>query len=450
MDVHDAKIHIFATEKNCLIKTRLLSVTLFVFFQALSQEKSIKLFFSEDNNSLYSLYNEQILKKELYGDTEQTLILNPLPEDYPEYNPIWYQNQLHLLSQKGGLLYRVENDTTIRLDKSFQHRKQFQSNDFVYRDTLFRYGGYGFWRANNFFTYFDHSTKEWEYYPTNSFTMPDEAYDGKAFLLGDHFYVFGGQTVDKSNGLAGNKSNQIWIFDFQSREWTNAGKTAINISPYKTIQKDSLFYLIGQPSNSEGDLILDLGSNTAKRFDHTLISANTNKKAPAFFMGDTLYYTHEGTLHKSLAFRDVFVNQTGQDRLFLNEITLFWNISMLALAGLAIFMLAYGSVIWQRRKLPRQVKGGIRHNLTFYPLSEEEQQIIRYLKQHLSATTEDLIHFFSAKNRSYSQTHKLKAEAIENINQLLIRLVGKDLIKSKKDPKDKRQIVYYYKRNILH
>ena len=123
---------------------------------------------------------------------------------------------------------------------------------------------------------------------------------------------------------------------------------------------------------------------------------------------------------------------------------------MLALAGLAIFMLAYGSVIWQRRKLPRQVKGGIRHNLTFYPLSEEEQQIIRYLKQHLSATTEDLIHFFSAKNRSYSQTHKLKAEAIENINQLLIRLVGKDLIKSKKDPKDKRQIVYYYKRNILH
>ena len=177
-------------------------------------------------------------------------------------------------------------------------------------------------------------------------------------LLGDYFYVFGGQTVDKSNGLAGNKSNQIWIFDFQSREWTNAGKTAINISPYKTIQKDSLFYLIGQPSNSEGDLILDLWSNTAKRFDHTLISANTNKKAPAFFMGDTLYYTHEGTLHKSLAFRDVFVNQTGQDRLFLNEITLFWNISMLALAGLAIFMLAYGSVIWQRRKLPRQVKGG--------------------------------------------------------------------------------------------
>ena len=450
MDVHETKIHIFATQKNHLIKTRLLKVILFVFSQALSQEKTIKLFFSEENNSLYSLYNEQILKKELYRDTEQTLTLNPLPEDYPAYTPIWYQNQLHLLSQMGGLLYRVENDTTIRLDKSFQHRKQFQSNDFVYRDTLFRYGGYGFWRANNFFTYFDHSTKEWEYYQTNSFTIPDEAYDGNAFLLGDHFYVFGGQTVNKNNGLAGNKSNQIWVFDFQSKEWTNGGKTGINIAPYKSVQKDSLFYLIGHPSNSPGDLILDLDGNIAKRFNHTLISANTNKEGPAFFKGDTLYYTHEGALHKSLAFRDVFVKQTGQDRLFLNEITLFWSISMLALAGLLIFILAYGSVLWQRRKLPRLVKGGVRHNLTFYPLSEEEQQIIRYLQQHLSAPTEDLLPIFSGKNRSYSQTHKLKADAIENINQLLIRLVGKDLIKSKKDPKDKRQLVYYYKRNILH
>ena len=350
----------------------------------------------------------------------------------------------------GGLLYRVENDTTIRLDKSFQHRKQFQSNDFVYRDTLFRYGGYGFWRANNFFTYFDHSTKEWEYYQTNSFTMPDEAYDGNAFLLGDHFYVFGGQTVNKTNGLAGNKSNQIWVFDFQSKEWTNGGKTGINIAPYKSVQKDSLFYLIGHPSNSLGDLILDLDGNIAKRFNHTLISAKTNKEGPAFFKGDTLYYTHEGALHKSLAFRDVFVKQTGQDRLFLNEITLFWNISILALAGLGIFILAYGSVIWQRRRLPILVRGGIRHSLTFYPLSEEEQQIIKHLQQHLSAPTEDLLPIFSGKNRSYSQTHKLKADAIENINQLMIRLVGKDLIKSKKDPKDKRQIVYYYKRNILH
>ena len=429
---------------------RLYVFSLIVFYQALSQEKPIKTFFSQENNSHYTFFNEQIIKKELFSETSQTIKLNPVPKDYPDYDPIWYQNQLHLLSQRGGLLYRVENDSTIRLDNSFQHRKQFQSNDFIFRDTLFRYGGYGFWRANNFFTYFDHSTKEWEYYPIKSFTMPDEAYDGKAFLLDDKFYVLGGQTVSKTNGLAAEKSKQIWTFDFKSREWSNGGKMGLDIGPYKTIQKDSLFYLIGHPSNTPGDLILDLQNNRVQIFDHTLISANTDQKSPAFFKGDTLYYTSEQSLHKSLAFRDVFVNQSSQDRLFLNEITLFWNITYIGIGGVILFLLAYGSVLWQRRKLPRLVKGGVRHNLTFYPLTTEEQQILRTLRQNLSASTEELMVIFSKHNRSFSQTHKLKADAIDNINNLIYTLVGKELIKKKKDPKDKRQHVYYYKRNILY
>ena len=429
---------------------RLYIVFLIVFCQALSQQKTIKTFFCPDDNSLYSFYDEHITKKELYGDTVQTIKLNPIPNDHPHYNPIWYQNQLHLLSQRGGLLYRVENDTTIRLDKSFQHRKQFQSNDFVYRDTLFRYGGYGFWRANNFFTYFDHSTNEWEYYPIRSFTMPDEAYNGTALLLGDKFYVLGGQTVSKQNGLAEKKSKQIWTFDFQSRQWANGGKMGLEIGPYKTIKKDSLFYLVGHPSKTPGDLVLDLQNNHVQIFEHTLISANINKNKPAFFKEDTLYYTHEDALQKSLAYRDVFAKKTSQDRLFLNEITLFWNITYLGIGGVFLFLLAYGSVLWQRRKLPRLVKGGIRHNLTFYPLSNEEEQVLTFLRQNLSASTDELIPIFSGKNRSFSQTHKLKANAIDDINNLLTSLVGKDIIKKKKDPKDKRHIVYYFKRNILH
>ena len=428
---------------------RVCLVFLIVFSQSISQENPIKTFYSNDNNSLYSFYEKDIIAKTLYGEALQTIKLNPVPKDYPNYDPIWYQNQLHLLSQRGGLLYRVENDSTIRLDKSFQHRKQFQSNDFVYRDTLFRYGGYGFWRANNFFTYFDHTTKEWEYYPTKGFTLPDEAYDGKAFLLKDKFYVLGGQKVSKTNGLASEKSKQIWTFDFNSRQWTNGGKMGLDIGSYKTIQKDSLFYLVGHPSNTPGDLILDLQNNRVQIFDHTLVSANTDIKSPAFFRGDTLYYTSEQSLFKSLAFRDVFVNQSSQDRLFLNEITLFWNITFLGTAGVFLFLLAYGSVLWQRRKLPRLVKGGIRYNLTFYPLSNEEQQILSLLRQNLSATTEDLMPIFSKHKLSFSQTHKLKADAIDNINNLITTLLGKELIKIKKDPKDKRQLVYYYNRNIL-
>jgi DNA-binding MarR family transcriptional regulator len=233
--------------------------------------------------------------------------------------------------------------------------------------------------------------------------------------------------------------------------WVNGGKMGLDIGQYKSVQKDSLFYLIGDPFNSPGDLILDFKNNRVEIFDHTLISEKINPRSPAFFIEDTLYYSREdNSISKALAFRDVFVNKISQDRLFLNEITLFWNITYLGIAGVFLFLLAYGSVLWQRRKLPRLVKGGIRHSLTFYPLSNEEQKVLNFLRQNLSASTKELIPIFSKHNRSFSQTHKLKADAIDNINKLLNTLVGKDLIKKKKDSKDKRQFVYYYKRNILH
>ena len=98
---------------------------------------------------------------------------------------------------------------------------------------------------------------------------------------------------------------------------------------------------------------------------------------------------------------------------------MFWNITYLGTGGILLFLLAYGSVLWQRRKLPRLVKGGIRHNLTFYPLSNEEEQVLTFLRQNLSASTDELISIFSGKNRSFSQTHKLKADAIDDINNLL-------------------------------
>ena len=38
-------------------------------------------------------------------------------------------------------------------------------------------------------------------------------------------------------------------------------KTAVNLSPYKIVQKDSLFYLFGHPIDTEQNLVVDLKNN---------------------------------------------------------------------------------------------------------------------------------------------------------------------------------------------
>ena len=101
-------------------------------------------------------------------------------------------------------------------------------------------------------------------------------------------------------------------------------------------------------------------------------------------------------------------------------------------------------------RTPRLVRGGIRNNFDFYPLREDEELILGLLQSKLTATTEDIIRVIGREDLSNSQNNKRKADAIVELNKLMKKLVGQTIIKTKKDPADKRQVIYYYKRNLLN
>lgn len=429
---------------------RLLFFILFSTQTFAQPQKAIKTWYDQINETTYTFYDDQVVKELFLNSKKDTIFFNPIPADYPDYNSIWYDDALHLTSNRGGLVYRVEKDTTIRIDRSFQHRKQSKASQFVYRDTLFRYGGYGFWRANNFFTYFDKTTKEWEYYPFEGFQFPPEAFGAPCFLLGDTFYSFGGTEVDKFTGLAGQKNNDIWKFDFRTRKWTSLGKTAVNLSPYKIVQKDSLFYLFGHPQKTDQNLLVDLRNNQARFYKQSLTSANINKNEPAFFRGDSLYYYKDNILYSAFLSENIFNSPQQVESLFFDQRALFTNLTYIALFTFAILIVSYLWITYQRMRAPRLVRGGIRNNFDFFPLREEEELILGLLQSKLTATTEDILNLIGREELSNSQNNKRKADAIVEINNLMKQLVGKTIIKTRKDPTDKRQVIYYFKRNLLN
>ena len=429
---------------------RLLIIALFSTQIFAQSQKANKIWYDKINETTYTFYDDQIVKEPFFNSKKDTIFFNPTPIDYPDYSSIWYDDALHLTSNRGGLVYRVEKDTTLRIDRSFQHRKQSKASQFVYRDTLFRYGGYGFWRANNFFTYLDKMTKEWEYYPIEGFQFPPEVYGAPCFLLGDTFYSFGGTAVDKFTGLAGQKNNDIWTFDFTTRRWMNLGKTAVNLSPYKAVQKDSLFYLFGHPTDTDHNLLVDLKNNQVRIFTQSFTSANISKTEPAFFRGDSLYYYKNNNLYSAVLSENIFNSPQQVERLFFDQSALFTNLTYIALFAFAILVVSYLWITYRRMRAPRLVRGGIRNNFDFYPLREEEELILGLLQSKLTATTEDILRVIGREELSNSQNNKRKADAIVEINSLMKQLVGKTIIKTRKDPNDKRQLIYYYKRNLLN
>lgn len=67
-----------------------------------------------------------------------------------------------------GRLYQIDTNFIVtRLDKTEYGGSNFGSSDFLFHDTLFSIGGYGFWNTNGAIRYFNKNTNEWDIIKTN-------------------------------------------------------------------------------------------------------------------------------------------------------------------------------------------------------------------------------------------------------------------------------------------
>ena len=67
-----------------------------------------------------------------------------------------------------------------RIDETVHHGYNFDSYQFVRNDTVFSFGGYGFWIQNNLLTYYSEVRKEWNLYSTALFEMSAPDYNVSA------------------------------------------------------------------------------------------------------------------------------------------------------------------------------------------------------------------------------------------------------------------------------
>ena len=142
-------------------------------------------------------------------------------------------DNIKIVSVGGGQVYKVVNDTLKREDFSFDHKMSFDSAVFVKNDTIYKFGGYGFWSSRNFFTYFDNSSKEWEFYASNSMLLPPPIHNFNYRLFNEEFIITNGYSPNVNTGLKNQIVSDIWIYNFTDRKWDNLGVS--NLPKYDNI-----------------------------------------------------------------------------------------------------------------------------------------------------------------------------------------------------------------------
>jgi hypothetical protein len=404
------------------------------------------IFYSKNSFNIFSF--DGTFKKSFFVSEEILKDLKPsiIKKSFSQRFKIFTEefNNIKIVSVGGGQVYQVVNDTLKREDFSFNHKMSFGSAVFVKNDTIFKFGGYGFWSSRNFFTYFDDSSKEWEFYPSNSRILPPPIHDFNFKLTGDEFIITNGFTPDLNLGKKDTKFSEIWKFSFNDKKWDNLGVS--NLSKYDNIIEINKDVFFARKPNNFDFMFVDYTNNMF----YDVVIANTSIQInglSTIIKGDTLYAYKDGNFIKK-PYRELIFNSnrigSSSKRIYLRSIEL---INGLGLSSFTLLLILFSGILflkYRQNQKPRLTQLGLRYKGTSYDMEAVEKNVIEVLISKDEVFSQEIYDIVENKNLSYPQNNKIKNEIIKKLNIKLEKILGiKKFIKSKKLPEDARVLVYY-------
>lgn len=309
-------------------------------------------------------------------------------------------------TQKGYSLQRIDSTVHSGVNSC--------SFTFMLNDTLFQYGGAGFWHLRGIITYFSQLTHEWELYPSHQLL---NGYDGFENYVQYHLdrnqqKIFATGSVKLKNppfDLNVSVIDSCYEFDFKSQSWNNLGATNPELSKlfkksnYYTYHIDGILFV-----RDFFDLYwLDFQNNTFGKINKEKNEAAKlqwlnlyNTKEPyqdfQFNLGNTCYLikldpdlnTSYTTFTLSKEDIDLSNNNFIYKKnnflvsFYLNKVIPFFtpNVLWLILIAFLVFFVLYRR---RKKRVPKEVNAILNYNFV-NSLTVVEKELIKVLyEQHL-------------------------------------------------------------------
>jgi hypothetical protein len=95
---------------------------------------------------------------------------------------MWHRNKLLFQLDGTGKLLRLDSNNVLRrIDSTTYEGYNYGAFNFVYKDTVFSLGGYGFWQFNGLLRYFSEKTHSWSVVKTNAQVLVRQWYNGQVY-----------------------------------------------------------------------------------------------------------------------------------------------------------------------------------------------------------------------------------------------------------------------------
>jgi len=191
------------------------------------------------------------------------------------------KDTIYLQLMGSGRLYQIQKQgkgiyNLIRLDSTFYAGSNFGCINLLYKDTLFQFGGTGFWNIKNHFTFYSKKTHEWEFFTTKQilpvYQSPEKGIihytdqeKGKLYLSNSI------NRLEFPASLNTSLTDTCSVFDFKEKTWKNLGRINPRLKeiaekstdlktifgPYIVFHSDLEMYWLNFSTNQFGKLVKD-------------------------------------------------------------------------------------------------------------------------------------------------------------------------------------------------
>lgn len=376
--------------------------------------------------------------------------------DFP-YNFFHIKNKNYLVHKGCGEVYEFRNDSIVRIDNSFQHKNQFNSCPFVYKNELYYFGGYGLFTFKNILTKFDFKTKEWEIIKYNNYKKVPESRDHAiSFVKDDNFYVISGfaenYETDQVTG-GGKQLFDVWKLNLKTKVWEYLGDLK---------DKSIVSTLVDNNNSYQNQNTFYYDSNYIFQFDFDNNVVNYYKQESKFFQSRFEKYNNENneiiyalkntdeSLKDTQIIIEPFKNYSG--KIYKTE-SLVSNYNVFYISSvIAILLLAFAFLYFKKKKQTTDDKNCIvfkdnifsHKNKPLNNLSLDETELLTFFFKNYNNSLQmnEVVDFFSKNDTTnYNTLTKKKDTILNSLKQKLAFVLDineDDLFIYQKNNEDKR------------
>ena len=397
---------------SCIIMILLFQTLLVIFIS-----------FQDLNEYIYYIDDSQLIKRDIISEEIEVIDFNnPDMINLNDYELMVKESGIFFISNDSGIVYKIKDDFLTRIDKSLDNRLLADSYIFSHNDTIFRYGGYGFWSQRNFMIYFDEDFKEWEFYPSNTDSYsPEGSYKGTYFKSDNEVYFIGGQSIDEKDKLKSKNNNEVIKYDFNTKIFENLGNLNFHFNYESLIVKDDSGFAINTGTQiayvKPKENLVQFYNKTPQQlniFQYPNIQ-NQNKYYNDNYL-IKLYRNSNKTREKVILAKSSFYrNKLSEIKLYKKSLFIKPSITsfliLLSLVLLVIYIIdkiRFNHIILNSK--------GIVYKRVLNQLSPKEINFMKDILKDNYITTKSVLKITENKNLSYPHNIKIKDQFIKELN----------------------------------